>query len=246
MKTLNATLGLGAILVAGSAQATTIYNTLTTVSGSNQVNNFSNATAGSPLGNSFSVSGLTHVTSLSFELYDLNASTDGGSILVYLVSNDSSTNLSTSTGNQLNGATRLGTIQDSSLETTSGTLTTLAVDFTVDTGRHWIELAGSTDTNNGGTAGATAGLGAQKTRWSFNGGSAGTVGTDGEFSSVGTYPSGGSEAIQQFVNSPTIGNFQMSIETSALVPEPASLAILGISLIGLSVGRRRRAKNLAT
>jgi len=269
MKNFAMTVVLVALFAAGSANAAVLYDTVD-IGTAGTASNFTNVfdkTFGGPLGDSFSVSSPTLIKGVNLVLWDVNAKSDGGSTLVYLVP-DNGSNLPIHTGLALNLADPrvhlLGTISDSTLPTSlpSGTTGATAVvnqgGFLITTpGRYWIELVASTDPINGGTAGAHHAAGscaaasldplAQCTRWVFNTASAtGTVGVTGEFTSEGMFTSASGVTpptgdLDSFVNGLNgNGEFEMKINTPA--PEPTTLAILGAGLLGLGLSRRRRAK----
>ena len=115
------------------------------------------------------------LTSLELRLSDATAATDGGSILVYLVSSNSDGSLpatTSSTSNKLASPILLATILDSSLAisgfggcifgSASATISTcntlVKVNDTISTpGDYWIALVDGSDTNNGGTNTASSG-----------------------------------------------------------------------------------------
>src|SRR5712672_1687307 len=202
MKNFGMAVGLVALFAAGSANAAVLYNTVDigTAGTSSNFTNVFDKSFGGPLGDSFSVSSPTLIKGINLVLWDVNAATDGGSTLVYLVP-DNGSGLPTHSGLTLTNKTLLGTILDSTLPTsipatTGATAVVNQGGFLITTpGRYWIELVASTDPLNGGTADplhhaanscAAASLDplAQCTRWVFNTASAtGTVGVTGEFTS---------------------------------------------------------------
>jgi len=221
MKNFGITIGLVALFAAGSANADILYNTVdigTAGTASSFTNVFDKTFGGSiiggPLGDSFSVSSPTRIKGINLVLWDVNAATDGGSTLVYLVpDNGSGLPLHSGTSLALTDPNThlLGTILDSTLPTSIPATTgaTAVVNqggsgLLVTPGRYWIELVASTDPNNGGTedlahsaVGSCAATSqtnthdplAQCTRWVFNTASAtGTVGVTGEFTSEGVFP----------------------------------------------------------
>ena len=222
MKISGLAVGLAALLAAGSAQATTIFDNITGVTAGGT---FSLATKnfGTPFGDSFSIVGGSAVmNSVAVSLAD-NSNTDGGSISVYLVPDASGT--PSSTGRVLNSKTLLGTILDSSLVSTAS-IKTLSTSIALTAGRYWIELVNSSDTANGGSGTVSNAF------WTFNNGGAG-VGTTGEFYSFANPTN------TAFVSSSdSTGPFQMIV--TATLPEPATMAILGVGMAGLGLVRRRQ------
>ena len=214
-------IGLAALLTAGSAQAAVIFDNIT---GQTAGGTFSLATGnnGSPFGDSFSVSGSAIMNSVSVSLAD-NSNTDGGSVSVYLVPDASG--IPSSTNRVLNGKVLLGTILDSSLVSTAS-IKTLSTSIALTAGRYWIELVNSSDTANGGSGTVSNAF------WTFNNGGAG-VGTTGEFYSFANPTN------TAFVSSSdSTGPFQMIV--TATLPEPATMAILGVGMAGLGLVRRRQ------
>ena len=231
MKISGLAVGLAALLLAGSAQAAVIFDNITgvTMGGTTNLRLGNN---GTPFGDSFSVAGPALITSISLVLAD-STNTDGGFISVYLVSDASG--IPSSTGRVLNGKTPLGVITDSSLPTavvvsggvvTPGAIQTLTTNLSVAAGRYWIELVNSGDTDNGSNGSVSNAV------WSGVNNGAG-VGTTGEF-----YSFTNNTNVTITSASDTTGPFQMIV--TATLPEPASMAILGAGLAGLSLVRRRQ------
>jgi hypothetical protein len=243
MKSFGMTFGLVGLLAIGSASAAPIYDTITGGQSPSDSGFYGLAPVGNPsgpLGDSFSVTGPTQLGSVTARLFDANTS-DGGSILVYLVPMDPArlapwTN-GTNSSNTLTGAVLLGTILDSAMPTSlAGACSALtACDSTITTkddittaGTYWIELVSSAMTNNGGS-GATSNADWEYT--SHNSPTTGGIGTAGQYQSWQN--AFGGLAAGNLVS--TTGAFELTVQT----PEPASLAILGIGLIGLGFSRRR-------
>ena len=241
MKTRILTLGALAILSANVANATVVYDTVTGV-GAGTGSDGPVADAATIIAQSFTAPAANFTISL-----DLRASApnDGGSVMVFL-SPDTGANsgpggcgtpgpgvcgLPSFVGpgpgynfTSLAGSQAIGTILDSSL-TASPSLVTLKVTPTIATAdkEYWVALEF--------TSGASS-------AWEFETTSAG-VGTTGQ----GFLNNAGSSTdLQPLSNAgPPFAAYQMTVTT----PEPATITVLGLGLVGLGYVRRRKAAKQA-
>ncbi len=231
MKISGLVVGIAALLAAGSANANTIYNTITgyTSTGTLKLNS-----AHYPEGIEFHVGSASSLVSVQVALASSQAitgfSTDSGSVLVYLVNDVGGA--PAATGLVLTSPILLGTILDTALQG-NNVVTNITVTpgsaLALSAGNYWLELTSSQDTANGGNGIVSS------AEWSYLPASSLVGATYGAGSS---FVVGGVAPIQE-TNAAFPNSFQASVTTT---PEPASIAILGAGLMALGFGRRKRAK----
>jgi hypothetical protein len=257
MKVLGTVVGLAALLAAGSANASIVFDTLTGQSMANS--NLLTTAAGfhAPLGTDFTASYSETINSVSVGLYEPNCGTstthcgDTGSVLVYLVQGTGSPSLPSSSGLKLANPIFLGSISDSSL--VGGNLlndVTLTTNTTIGAGTWWIELTSASDPNNfDGTINPTG----STAKWGeILATTAGTIGVP----TGGWYTSGSNLANTGIIGgisnhsnsgapSPNDEVFMASVSATP-APEPTSLALFGAGLMGLGFQRYRRSNKTPT
>jgi hypothetical protein len=253
MTRLGLIVGLAAVAMAGTANAATIFDTLTGQSGA--VVGSTLLAAGKfkePLGDDFSVPFTETIQSVSVDLSSSSANgklTDTGSVLLYLVQANPTTGLpQVSSGTTLLNPIFLGTIPDSLItgSTTSTLVNTisLATNVTIGAGTWSLELTSASDPNNfhitpnpvASTVkfdaipiGSPGILGLPSTQFV-------TSGSDGV---NGTTIVGGVSVNPGSASGTTVFAAQIN------APEPASLSLIGAGLIGLGMIRRRKANKTA-
>jgi hypothetical protein len=230
MKIFCATVGLLGFLVAGSANADVVYDTLTGQTETNRLLLYVQKNH-APMGDAFSLNYAETIQSVTVQLIDPVASTnitDTGSVLVYLVPSISNEPLST--GVTLTNKIFLGSIADSSL--LGGSVInneTLSTNVSVAAGNYWIVLTSGSDPNNFyqtvNPVPTTAG-------WAeFAANTAvGAIGLPTSNFAEVTNPTN-----TGFLND--VGGYVFVAQVQA--PEPASLVMLGSGLMGLGLSRRR-------
>jgi PEP-CTERM motif len=236
-KAFGIVVGLAGLLAAGSANAGTIYDTITGYTSTGALK-LAVANNHDPSGVEFNVASSTFLTSVEVALGTTVASggstNDGGSVLVYLVPDNSGA--PSATGLTLTSPTYVGTILDSSL--VAGTITDLSVapsgPIALAAGNYWLELTSSADSNN---YHGTVNTHPTSATWSYFPISSVVGPTVGSISSLAQSPG--------VINTVSTANpafpyvFQASIQTA---PEPTTVALLGIGLLGLGLGKRFRSK----
>jgi hypothetical protein len=251
MKIPGIAVGLAALFVAGSANASVIYDTVTGQTADNHLKMLVQQNH-APLADSFSASLAETITSVTVQLSDSNATssthvTDTGSVLVYLVPD--SGGLPSMSGLSLTDAVFLGSILDTSL--LGGSVAnneTLSVSDAIAAGNYWLVLTSGSDANNPhGDTNPTA------TTAAWN-----TVLVSSLVSPIGVPGSGCVSASANstdtgltcgIVTTSNPGNpngelFLAQVDASVPTPEPTSLALLGAGLMGLGISRRRFKKRV--
>jgi hypothetical protein len=243
MKVFYPAIGLAGVILAGAANATpgpgvlpgnALYSSfVTNVYDNNSVAlhaPLAGTQGGNPDSQQFFAPTATTISDITFRLAGGSAPA-GGSLLVYLVQ-DGGNNLPSLSGLSLTNNTLLGSIAESSLTTlASNVLFTPTVGTGVISapGDYWIALVNSatSDTVVWERAGDLIGL---------------DVGNNASNTNDGLYNShvqnSGSTLSMTSVNTNAF-ELQINVADPVSAPEPASLAVLGLAMVGLGAARHR-------
>lgn len=225
--------GACAMLATNAANATVYFDTVNPPAGPPIGYDGPSSDSTTVIATSFAAPATPNFSSISLTL-SADKPSDGGSVLVYLVSNtggssgvagNPSYNATGSTFDSFKNASLIGAIADSTLATTG--LGTSIVSLTVAATS--VAAVAATTTNNEYWIGLVASSAGSSFDWYFNGNANGT-GTAGQafFNNYGGAVGSLSDAG---------GPYQLQVST----PEPTTLAVLGASLAGFGYFRRRRA-----
>jgi hypothetical protein len=248
-------MGLMAASVSVPAQAAVIFDTLYApgvVQSSNTPSRIASPGSltgpvqqGGPLGVSFSIGYTQNITSVTLRLRD-DTPGDGGSVMVFLVNDagGSPADSGSGLGYTMSSPILLGSILDSALSASSATDVTINPNLAIGAGNYWLMVTNGHPTVPG-LIGPASDVAALKARWYYETNFSTGIGISGQ-SNFGQYSESGepgtpivfSTPLDPFGALPAISGFYMAQINDA--PEPATLAIVGASLIGLGLARRRK------
>lgn len=254
------------VVIATSAHAVTIFNTLdapgVTQSGTRArimapggVQNGAGGTVpyGGPLATSFVVTSTMTITQVTLRLSNNNGDSGTGSVMVYIVPDNSGMPSYTGTGLSLAfSGTLIGSIATSSLAVAIPSDPTITTSQVLTPGTYWLGAVADADSSTAGVQGGSAPSQVNTARWYMTSGFTQGTGLPGgtgvdfaQFTSGTAAPGVWSSTYSPAGGSTIDGTFMAKIVGTANTseqetPEPATMAILGAGLMGMGLVRRYR------